>query len=65
MDDFLNKIEIRLDRIEEKINYMLSLMEELFSDDDDDDDEIVEDSGNEGWISGLDIWKDNYDEEDE
>lgn len=59
MDDFLNKIELRLDRIEEKINYMLSLMEELFADDDDDDSEdLEEDFGNEGWIPGLDSWKD-------
>jgi hypothetical protein len=65
MNDYFEKIESRLERIEEKINYMLSLMEELFADDEDNEDETVGDGGNEGWISELDIWKDNYDEEDE
>jgi hypothetical protein len=65
MDDFLNKIELKLNRIEEKINYMLSLMEELFADDEDKDEELEADSGNEGWITGLDSWKEDYEDREQ
>ena len=60
MEDFMNDIGTRLDRIEEKINYMLSLIEELFAENNDEEDEeehLEDDSGNEGWIPGLDFWK--------
>jgi hypothetical protein len=66
-NDQLKNIEDKVDRIEEKINYILSLMEELFADYDkeEDEEEIDEDNvGNEGWIIGLDSWKENYDDED-
>lgn len=56
-----DQLEIRLARIEEKITYMLNMMEELFESYEAEEPE--ENQGNEGWIENLDSWKDSYNED--
>lgn len=66
MDEYFARIDAKIDRIEEKMNYLLAMVEELFAEYDDKDsadDDLEEDCGNEGWISGLDSWKEDYDED--
>ena len=68
----INEIEIKLSRIEDKINHMLGFFEELFIEYDNEEEEgedqeedMDEYDGGEGWISGLDSWKDDYNPDDE
>lgn len=47
----------QMDRVEEKINMILMMLETLFEEDE--EEETEEDYSNEGWIEDLDSWKDN------
>jgi len=52
------------DRIEEKVNYIINLLEVLIETDleeDETEDDLY--NGNEGWIEDLDAWKDGYEDE--
>ena len=53
------------DRIEEKVNYIINLLEVLIETDieDTETDEEEDYLGGEGWIQDLDAWKDGYDED--
>jgi len=58
----LNEVSHHFSRIEEKVNYIITLLETLWdaTDENEEDDDLEEDEdyGNEGWIPGLDSWKD-------
>lgn len=59
----VNLMYTHFDRIEEKVNYIINLLEILIETDieeDEDDDDMV---GNEGWITDLDAWKDSYEDD--
>lgn len=63
LEEKINKINTHFSRIEEKVNYIIDILESFLAADD--DEEIEEDyPSNEGWISGLDSWKEDYEEED-
>ena len=64
LDKRVNAVNIHFDRIEDKVNYIINLLEILVSDEDEEDEEELDDS-NEGWIVGLDSWKEVTDEDDE
>lgn len=64
LDKRVNAVNIHFDRIEEKVNYIINLLEILISDEDEEDEEELDDS-NEGWIVGLDSWKEVTDDDDE
>jgi hypothetical protein len=52
------------DRIEEKVNYIINLLEVLIETDIDEPEQEEEDFlGGEGWIQDLDAWKDGYEDE--
>jgi hypothetical protein len=67
LDKKVNDVNIHFDRIEEKVNYIINLLEVLISDEDEDEEEDEEelDDSNEGWIVGLDSWKEVADDDDE
>lgn len=60
-------LDAKISRIEEKINHMLVFIEEMFvamdeeydTEEETDEEEML--GGGEGWIAGLDDWKDEYD----
>jgi hypothetical protein len=58
----LNEVSHHFSRIEEKVNYIITLLETLWdaTDENEEDDDLEEDEDydNEGWIPGLDSWKD-------
>lgn len=60
----VNLMYTHFDRIEEKVNYIINLLEILIEtdieDEVDEDDDMV---GNEGWITDLDAWKDSYEDD--
>jgi len=60
----VNMMYTHFDRIEEKVNYIINLLEVLIEtdieDEVDEDDDMV---GNEGWITDLDAWKDSYEDD--
>lgn len=64
LDKRVNAVNIHFDRIEDKVNYIINLLEILISDEDEEDEEELDDS-NEGWIVGLDSWKEVTDDDDE
>lgn len=56
----LNEVSHHFSRIEEKVNYIITLLETLWEateENEEDDVDEEEDYGNEGWIPGLDAWK--------
>jgi len=60
LEEQINGVDHHFSRIEEKVNYIINLLETLWSDVDDDEleDELdEEDNGNEGWLPELDAWK--------
>lgn len=65
LDKKVNDFKIHFDRIEEKVNYIINLLEVLISDGDEEQDEEELDDSNEGWIVGLDSWKEVADDDDE
>jgi hypothetical protein len=66
LDKRVNAVNIHFDRIEEKVNYIINLLEILISDEDEDEEDEEElDDSNEGWIVGLDSWKEVTDDDDE
>ena len=65
LDKKANDVNIHFDRIEEKVNYIINLLEVLISDGDEEQDEEELDDSNEGWIVGLDSWKEVADDDDE
>jgi hypothetical protein len=66
LDKRVNAVNIHFDRIEEKVNYIIDLLEVLISvDDEEEEDEEELDDSNEGWIVGLDSWKEVTDDDDE
>jgi len=64
LDKRVSDVNIHFDRIEEKVNYIIDLLEVLISVDEEEDEEELDDS-NEGWIVGLDSWKEVTDDDDE
>lgn len=60
----VNMMYTHFDRIEEKVNYIINLLEILIEtdveDEADEDDDMI---GNEGWITDLDAWKDSYEDD--
>lgn len=65
LDKRVNAVNIHFDRIEEKVNYIIDLLEVLISVDEEEEDEEELDDSNEGWIVGLDSWKEVTDDDDE
>ena len=65
VDKRVNAVNIHFDRIEEKVNYIIDLLEVLISVDEEEEDEEELDDSNEGWIVGLDSWKEVTDDDDE
>lgn len=58
-EDKINNVNTHFSRIEEKINYIINLLETLWSDDtEEEEDEYIDDS-NEGWLPELDAWKED------
>jgi len=64
LDKRVSDVNIHFDRIEEKVNYIIDLLEVLISVDEEEDEEELDDS-NEGWIVGLDSWKEVTDDDDD
>jgi len=64
LDKRVSAVNIHFDRIEEKVNYIIDLLEVLISVDEEEDEEELDDS-NEGWIVGLDSWKEVTDDDDD
>lgn len=59
----INGLYAHFDRIEDKVNYIINLLEILIETDIEEeieDDEYMD--SNEGWISDLDSWKDSYED---
>ena len=65
LDKRVNAVNIHFDRIEEKVNYIIDLLEVLISVEEEEEDEEELDDSNEGWIVGLDSWKEVTDDDDE
>lgn len=63
LEEKINQINTHFSRIEEKVNYIIDILESFLAAD---EEEIEEDyPSNEGWISGLDSWKEDYEEEED
>jgi|32_taG_2_1085360.scaffolds.fasta_scaffold24441_1 chromosome segregation ATPase len=62
----LNEVSHHFSRIEDKVNYIVALLETLWEatdeSEEDEETEEYEDYSNEGWIPGLDDWKEEDDE---
>jgi len=65
LDKRVSAVNIHFDRIEEKVNYIIDLLEVLISVDEEEEDEEELDDSNEGWIVGLDSWKEVTDDDDD
>jgi len=65
LDKRVSDVNIHFDRIEEKVNYIIDLLEVLISVDEEEEDEEELDDSNEGWIVGLDSWKEVTDDDDD
>lgn len=64
LEEEIQGLYTHFDRIEEKVNYIINLLEVLIETDleeDETEDDLY--NGNEGWIEDLDAWKDGYEDE--